>query len=264
MFRDRRSPSAIAARPPLVASEMLHQITVTEGEMTTVVCPDCHTWRVVRKGAVTPHGVVDRTIRPRKRQPEDTGKKPCRADVGEKRCPGSNRPVVIDISPDAWYQRLSEGLESTRGVTVPKFHVRPKPGAVPAITQLDPAPATADSARRTYLTHRARCATCVDAKHCQDGKRLGADYLRLLRREPEQRRNRALYEEVHAAGERARTRQLPNRRAAEWDRVEAAVKAADTERALIPVGIAVVSPIKGAGLPSGTPELPWERKKKQD
>lgn len=54
------------------------------------------------------------------------------------------------------------------------------------------------------------------------------------------------------------------RRPQEWAQVDATVKAVDTERALVPAGSAVVSPIKGARLPAGTPELRWERKRKQD
>lgn len=52
------------------------------------------------------------------------------------------------------------------------------------------------------------------------------------------------------------------RRPQEWAQVDATVKVVDTERALVPAGSDVVSPIKGARLPSGTPECPWVRKKR--
>ncbi|MCP2314037.1 hypothetical protein [Kitasatospora paracochleata] len=234
--KPRTRTKNVSCWPAIIASALPSNLIELTPGLEHLACPDCNTWCPI----TTDKGSKQRKLVPHHTRPAGT--------PGAHRCRSSNRLVNIDLSVDAWQQKRADANKeaaSRRPTTVLK---KVKAPAAPAITQLDPAPATADSARKTYETHRARCAACTGRKHCQDGEHLAADYLRLLRREPERRRIRALYEEVQAAGERARARQLPTRRAKEWANVEKAVANADAARKKELIGAR--SPILGADVPT--------------
>ncbi|MDH6107876.1 hypothetical protein P3T36_006335 [Kitasatospora sp. MAP12-15] len=238
----------VSCKPPLRLSELPRNLVDLTPRAEHVGCPDCKTWCPL----TTHKGSKDWKLVPHHTTKAGT--------PGARRCGNSNRLFTIDMPITEWEQRRAEAIADVaarRPTTVLK---KVKTPVAPAITQLDPAPATADSARRTYETHRSRCAACTGKEHCRDGKRLGADYLRLLRREPEHRRNRALYEEVQAAAERDRVNQHPARRAAEWHQVDEAVKAADTQRSesirgarspIFPLTLLKDTPAEQLKLPSG-------------
>jgi hypothetical protein len=64
------------SRPVLLASKMpASNLDVCPGERSSLVCPECQTWRILRRGMVFPH----------------------RAGDGATRCPGSGRRVRIDV-----------------------------------------------------------------------------------------------------------------------------------------------------------------------
>ncbi|MGW3077881.1 hypothetical protein [Kitasatospora sp. NPDC001132] len=227
------------------------------GEVRTIVCPDCQTWQRI---------MGDTTLTIRDHHATDLSGADLAAGLRDRRCPSARRIVLVDLSADklakwqkAQDRRISPDAmpaESRRPTAVLK---KIKAPAAPALHQLVPAPATADSARRAYEKHRSHCSYGCTTKtehgtlhvtHCTDGERLGATYLRLLRREPQQRRNRVLYEEIHAAAERARARQFPTRRATEWAVVKQAVANADAQRAKPLVG--ALGPIRGIEAPRQT------------
>lgn len=89
-------------------------LNLREGERRSVRCPECGTWRMIRRGMVWPHQVDD-----------DLG-------LGSLRCSGSARRVVMDLTVQQWEQRLAEGTAAVapRRAT----QVSPKPSA-PAVRQ---------------------------------------------------------------------------------------------------------------------------------
>lgn len=227
------------------------------GEVRTIVCPDCQTWQRI---------MGDTTLTIRDHHATDLGGAELAAGQRDRRCPSARRIVLVDLTADKLVKWQKVQDRRMAADAMPAEVRRPtavlkkiKAPSVPAIIQLVPAPATADSARRAYETHRSRCSYgcttttehgTLHVTHCTDGERLGATYLRLLRREPQQRRNRALYEETHAAAERARARQFPARRAGEWASVEQAVANTDAQRAKPLAG--AIGPIRGIEAPRQT------------
>lgn len=153
-------------------------------------------------------------------------------EIGE-RCPSSLQVVVIDIEVDRWQKVQDRRMpadalraESRRPSRVLR---KPKAPVAPPVHTIG---------------HQA-----VPYPELQDLDALRQFLLALTQDERDEA------DESHAQIARGR-------RPHEWAQVDATVKVVDTERALLPAGSDVVSPIKGARLPAGTPEVPWERKKK--
>ncbi|MFF4344252.1 hypothetical protein ACFY00_30535 [Kitasatospora sp. NPDC001540] len=235
--RKRRTRTTnVSCRPPLAVSTLLPNDYDLLPGVEHLRCPDCTTWCPL---------TTDKGSQGWKQAPHHTERA---GTPGARRCSGSNRRVLLDLTIAQWQQQLADAAKETasrRPTTVLK---KVKAPVAPAITQLDPAPATADSARRTYELHRSRCTACTGRAHCQDGGRLAAAYLRLLQAEPQRRRNRALYEELHAAAEKVRARELPRQRHAQWAKVAPVVAAADSAR-IEPLADAI-APIRGAEVPT--------------
>ncbi|RKE02950.1 hypothetical protein [Streptomyces sp. TLI_171] len=235
--RKRRTRTLnVSHRPPLAVSSLLpNNVDLLPGT-EHLRCPDCTTWCPL---------TTDKGSQDWKQAPHHTERA---GTPGARRCSGSNRRVLLDLTIAQWQERLADAAQETasrRSTTVLK---KVKAPIAPAITQLDPAPATADTARRTYEMHRSRCAACTGRAHCQDGGRLANAYLRLLKAEPQHRRNRALYEELTAAAEQVRARQLPRQRRAQWAKAEPAVAAMDRARRESLAD--AIAPIRAAGIPT--------------
>ena len=63
-------------RPPILASKLpASNLNVRPGESRSAVCPDCGTWRLLRRGMVFPH----------------------RSDDGKTRCPGSGQRITLNV-----------------------------------------------------------------------------------------------------------------------------------------------------------------------
>lgn len=232
--RTKTRTRRVSARPALAVSTLCpNQIDLRPGAMC-LVCPDCGTWCPITGHQSTTPKLV----------PHHAG----RAYIDEaRRCVGSNRRVTLDLTIAAWWQRLADAERDAASRRSSRVLREPETPPAPPVTRLDPAPPTADTARQAYIAHREHCTKCTGfAQHCKDGERLGAHFLRLLRREPRQRRNRALLAQLQYEIERSRARQFPRQRAAEWAAVLPAVKRADAKRALHPAGDA---PTKGPDVP---------------
>ncbi|MEV7782730.1 hypothetical protein [Kitasatospora sp. NPDC088351] len=112
-------------------------------ELHTVVCPDCQTWQQI---------VGATTLTIRDHYATDLSGAELAAGQRDRRCSSARRVVVIDIDVATWQRaqdrRISPDAmpaEIRRPTKVLRKIPTPKP---PALTQLNPAPATAASAHR--------------------------------------------------------------------------------------------------------------------
>lgn len=105
--------------PPYLVSELRSQdINLRDGERRTIRCPECRTWRMIRRGMVWTH------------HPE-----------GE-RCSGSARRVVVDITVEQWERRLqrqqrrcADAMPAENRRSAQQFS-KPMPPVAPALTQM--------------------------------------------------------------------------------------------------------------------------------
>ncbi|MEU3495382.1 hypothetical protein ABZ747_18075 [Kitasatospora cineracea] len=252
--RNRRTrTSNVSCLPALLVS----QLPLTSVELTHraehLVCPACKTWcpLTLNKGSrewkLVPHHTA----------PAGT--------PGSRRCPNSNRLVVVDVKLARWQQKRFEAsadVAARRPTTVLK---KVKTPVVPAITQLTPAAPTADTARAAYYAHRDRCAGrkdhttreasttgCSGARLCIDGARLYATYMQLLGQEPERRAAQARAEQEQRTAEPEQAKKRLQRRADEWSaaHVDALIEKRRWAQLEHFTGD-LVEPIRGAAVPKG-------------
>ncbi|MFJ1757318.1 hypothetical protein [Kitasatospora sp. NPDC088134] len=204
--RKRRTRTTnVSHRPALTLSTLLpnNYELLPGGEHLR--CPDCETWCPL---------TTDKGSQEWKQAPHHTERA---GTPGARRCPGSNRRVLLDLTIAQWQERLADAAKETasrRPTTVLKKVKAPLP---PALHQLAPAVPTADSARSTFETHRRRCAACIDpAKRCTDGLRLEGELRVALYREPKRRAAAARAEQEQRAAERDQAKRQLRRRTAEW------------------------------------------------
>ncbi|MFE4356149.1 hypothetical protein [Kitasatospora sp. NPDC056800] len=238
-------------REPLQLSQLNPaDIDMLPGLQISIVCRKCSSWhRLVGKTdiRVIQHGLGN----------------------GE-RCPGSNRQVQVDLTPERWLARRRRQqqdalrAETRRPTTVLKKVTAPRP---PALHQLDLAKPTADTARRALEAHRARCeaAACTSSKekrnddrrrveHCPDGERLARRYLSLLEYEPYRRQAAAVRRGERERLDRESAADFPQRRKREWENVRRLVEDADAGRAKPLEGAR--GPIVALPLPDGVATEP--------
>ncbi|OIJ95401.1 hypothetical protein [Streptomyces colonosanans] len=139
-------------RAPIKASTMRPEhLSLRDNEPRLAVCPDCHTWHRLTRSMITPHrdGGPDQ-----KTERRYYGDKPS----GGRRCPGSAQRVDIDITPEAWGEKLlaAETTAASRRTTRPIR--KPRPQAAPATSQMSSA---TRSAREQLAEHlQDDCARC--------------------------------------------------------------------------------------------------------
>lgn len=76
-------------RPPLAASTLRPNLLMLfRGSLPVVICPDCGTWRVLRRGMISAH----------------------RTDDEISRCPGSGQRLIIDLTYLDWQARLDAAV----------------------------------------------------------------------------------------------------------------------------------------------------------
>ncbi|MEW1911293.1 hypothetical protein AB0442_23070 [Kitasatospora sp. NPDC085895] len=240
--RKRRTrTTTTSSRPPLALSTLLPQLIDLLPGAESLACPDCGTWCPI----TGPHSKEPKLV-PHHTHPAGT--------PGARRCIGTNRLVIMDVTIAEQQQRSAEAITDTASRQPTKVLRKVTTPNAPALTQLDPAPPTVETARETYFKHRTRCAACTGRVHCTDGQRLGAIYLSLLRREPQHRRNRELLAELLRETERTVARTALRERADAWNRTRPAVDDADKRRAMPLQGAR--SPIFPLTMPTGTPTEP--------
>ncbi|MCP2340170.1 hypothetical protein [Actinomadura rupiterrae] len=100
-------------RPILLASSMPpHQLSLPAGRHPTMVCPDCGTWRVWRRGMLLPH------------------------KDGARRCAGSNQRIRIDLSPALWQALLVSAVAETSTRRSRRQFSKPALPVAPALHQI--------------------------------------------------------------------------------------------------------------------------------
>jgi hypothetical protein len=220
----------------LLASKVRPQyLNLRDGEPKLIVCPDCHTWRALRRNMIWPH----------------------HPDLGEAgrpaRCPGSGQRITMDITAEQWGQRLLEAEASAAARRSIKVLPKTKVAPAPAVSQLRPAPLRAETARQAFRNHQQQCANCKAAGPngqplpCPDGERLAVTFLRLLRQEPKRRAVREFFAQERRRFDRQYT--AAAKRTSEWATVLPDVTAADAQRAQLPSGNA---PTEGPSVPLTT------------
>ncbi|MCX4690726.1 hypothetical protein [Kitasatospora purpeofusca] len=231
----RRSPL-----PPLKLSILLPtHYNLRPDEANTVVCPDCQTWQRI---------MGDKTLTIRDHYSTDLSGAELEAGQRDTRCPSARRIVEIDVTVARWARQVEEGsteVAARRPTTVLRRVRAPQPVA---LHQLDPAPATAASARTAYELHRVRCAGCTVTETCPTGLRLEGEVRVRRYREPQRVAAQARAEREQRRAERRRVEERPGRRRGEWAGVRLRVLVADILRELPLEG--AVGPIRGAAVPT--------------
>ncbi|SEE61149.1 hypothetical protein [Streptomyces sp. TLI_105] len=206
-------------REPLLLSSMSPQdFNVRPGEVRSIVCPDCRTWRRIIGETILkirPHGL-------------DKGK----ATEGEKRplCPGSDQLVDVDIDVRRWQARqdrlLRDAMPQENRRAARQFY-KPIPAPAAPVSRIH-AGVTQEAARQAYLDHVDECVQCGTGQHCTDGGDLAHRYVLVCN------------------AELAREKAKPIARRAQWEKTAPAVRDADTRRADILAGSA---PAEGPDVP---------------
>jgi hypothetical protein len=152
---------------------------------------------------------------------------------------------------EEWYQLRLEVLPGTVSRRPTRVLRKPKVAVPAPVHRLIAPRPTLDSVRTACLTHREHCRACANRTWCADGKRLASAYVDLLGQEPKRSEVIARTSRQEQQLQQQLARRAREQRPQEWARVLPAVEAADKRR--VPAVGTVVMPIKGAGLPSGTP-----------
>jgi hypothetical protein len=182
MAKNRKRPGRIRTkrnnrREPLLLSTMAPEdFNVRPGEMKSIACPDCRTWRRIM-------GNTDLKIREH-----------CVSDQAPEGaehaiCPGSNQVVVIDIDVRRWQARqdrlLRDAMPQDNRRAARQFY-KPIPASAAPVYRIE-AEVTLESTRQSYLAHRKGCTRCVGGQHCADGGILARRYVLALSQEPARR-----------------------------------------------------------------------------
>lgn len=172
-------------RPPLLLSAIKPQnISLREGEIRSIVCPDCETWRRL---------MGETQLKIRKHCAKTcTG---CTIKAAPNRavhtdCPGTDQPVTLNISIEQWAQRMLAADSTATGRRSARQHYKPIPAPAQPIARISPVPKTRDDALNAYSTHLRTCRSsakagrCSGAYRCNDGARLAALYEELSLTQP--------------------------------------------------------------------------------
>ncbi|MGN5392454.1 hypothetical protein [Streptomyces sp. JL7001] len=189
---------------------------VRPGEVKSIACPDCRTWRRIMGEKVLKireHCISDKVAE------------------GEKHvlCPGTDQVVVIDINVRRWQVKqdrlLREAMPQGNRRAAQQFY-KPLPAPAAPVSRMN-AEITLESARQAYLAHRTRivgrgrsaarpqgCTFCVGGQHCPDGAILARRFVFALQAEPARREAREQRERQEQRA--ARQQSAPEVRRAQW------------------------------------------------
>jgi hypothetical protein len=198
-------------RTPLLLSKIRSDcVELGDSEIRSVICEDCGTWRVVRRGMVAAHRSEPRSSMPADRRQSPPDRVP--------RCPGSGQRITAD-------RKFREAMPAENRRAARQFH-KPIPAPAAPVHRIVPPAPSAESVRRTFRSHQLRCVACKgqvadqngELLTCADGERLAVTYLRLLRQEPKRARVREFFARERVRFDRIHVAQAAERRAAEWAR----------------------------------------------
>ncbi|MFF5147873.1 hypothetical protein ACFY6U_50595 [Streptomyces sp. NPDC013157] len=123
-------------RTPIKASSLRPEnLNLREGE-TSVVCPDCDSWRRLTRSMIHPHrdGVEQPKPEGRRYRDDTTSSKPSNG----RRCPGSAQRIEMDITPEQWSEKLHEAETTASGRRTTNPVRKPRPQAAPTPSQMAP------------------------------------------------------------------------------------------------------------------------------
>ncbi|MDX3587555.1 hypothetical protein [Streptomyces europaeiscabiei] len=180
MAKNRKRPGRTRTkrdnrREPMLLSKIDPQeINVREGEVKSLVCPDCRTWRRLM-------GDTKLVIREH-----------CHSDKvapGEKheRCPGSNQVVQLDITVEEWSEAMLAADSTATGRRSARQHYKPLPAPAKPVTRMSPMSMSVAGALAAYREHLKKCRAsskdgrCGGTHRCVDGARLAGVYAELER-----------------------------------------------------------------------------------
>ncbi|AVH61759.1 MULTISPECIES: hypothetical protein [Streptomyces] len=183
MAKNRKRPGRTRTkrdnrRAPMLLSKIDPQeINVREGEVKSLVCPDCRTWRRLMgdtKLVIREHCISDKVAE------------------GEKhvRCDGSNQVVQLDISIEQWSEAMLAADSTATGRRSARQHYKPLPAPAKPVTRMSPVSMSVADALAAYREHLKKCRSssvagrCGGTHRCADGARLAAVYAELERAQP--------------------------------------------------------------------------------
>jgi hypothetical protein len=191
-------------RAPLLLSTMAPEdFNVRPGEVKSIACPDCRTWRRI---------MGDKILKIREHCVSD------KVAEGEKHalCPGSNQLVEVNIDVRRWQAKqdrlLREAMPQENRRAARQFY-KPLPAPAAPVARFK-AEVTLETARQSYLAHRKGCTRCVGGQHCTDGGVLARRYVLALNQEPSRREARAEQECLDRRAARKLT--APSVRRTQW------------------------------------------------
>ncbi|MGW6876196.1 hypothetical protein [Streptomyces xanthophaeus] len=176
---------------------------VRPGEVKSIACPDCRTWRRIMGDTVLKireHCISDKVAE------------------GESHvlCPGTDQVVVIDIDVQRWQARqnrlLRDAMPQENRRAAQQFY-KPIPAPAAPVSRIK-AEITLETARQSYLAHRRGCTLCAKGQHCTDGGLLARRYVLALNEEPARRE--ALKEQERQERRTVRKQTAPVVRRAQW------------------------------------------------
>ncbi|MGY4920854.1 hypothetical protein ACWD9K_37990 [Streptomyces sp. 900116325] len=255
MRRSRTRTSKVSAHPVLSVSTLNpHQYDLRPA-CASLICPDCKTWCPITGTQAKVQKLV----------PHHAGT--AREDKAI-RCSGSNRRVIVDVTYEAWWQRLQTGFAETDGRRPARHHYKPLPAPAKPVAKMTPTPVNTADALTAYREHLKKCRArstadrCGSTRRCADGARLAALYEQLKRTQPRRDREHQEDARVDALLTRYRVATATKNTAAEWARHRedtVAVKKATAKRSGTTVEEAnnacrirpaeTVSEFRGPGLP---------------
>lgn len=183
MAKNRKRPGRTRTkrdnrREPMLLSKIDPQeISVREGEVKSIVCPDCRTWRRLMgdtKLVIREHCHSDKVA---------PGKK-------HVRCDGSNQVVQLDIPIEQWREAMLAADSTATGRRSVRQHYKPLPAPAKPVTRMSPVSMSVAGALAAYREHLKKCRAssvagrCGGTHRCADGARLAAVYAELERAQP--------------------------------------------------------------------------------
>ncbi|WP_433474941.1 hypothetical protein ACQPZP_40735 [Spirillospora sp. CA-142024] len=106
-------------RRTLLASRIpLDQILMPEGRSPRLVCPDCGTWQIWKRGLVKAHAL-------------------CPDEAISPKCPGSHQRVLVDLTSDQLRELRAGAAAHARAIArSPRDGYQQSPPAAPSVHQI--------------------------------------------------------------------------------------------------------------------------------
>ncbi|MEV7711200.1 hypothetical protein [Streptomyces sp. NPDC088270] len=244
-------------RPALLASEILPQnLNLRDGEVHTVRCPDCETWRPIKRSMISPHRADDPAPGPRRYNHGDNTPRP-RAS----RCPASAQLIEMDITVEQWGRALLDAERIAASRRSARQFYKPLAEAQVPVSRMARAPKSQpfqffqnelntahQRAREAVVHHRSSCTACQNGRFCGTGRQLEERHTWTEETREEQRTKQARAQKADQKWERSRDKDQARRRKAQWvEHGGEAVEAVNNQCRKRPTGM--VSDFRGPQVP---------------